>query len=739
MERRNILNRSKVVIAIGALVMAAPVLVSTLFGGALAARPGPPSDPLTNAVMRNIDIEYARHIIQTLSDMGDATALDGSSLGFRSVGSGAGRQAADFVEAEMNRIGLTDVVQEAFPADVWEFRGAWLDVPDLGRIQAVSFGGSPATGDLITAEIANVRCGGRNGFAQDVVGKIVLAAFCPNQQWVDTLTDEAKERGAIAVVVYAVNSGDPQTSGKIETHDSAGMSEDSIPLLSISRDHGLAIINQLDQNAPDTLEVTAYSDIRIVPKESGGLGYNVVGALPGHNYGTPDAEFIILSSHHDAWFFGGMDDNSGVAATLVLAEAIKKATDELGTALDRTLIFTTRGPHEFGIRNTSFDWAYGAWYQITHTHPEWVGRTVANLNFELMGQPHGELIGTATREMFSLLNQVFADHASTLTYGARAFKPPSIGSDTWTFSAAGIPAIDFFSAAPTYHDFYYHTQFDTIDLIDFGWLEQEFGVFADLTVRLSQTAVAPYDFQTTAKDLTKLLNAKSKWYNADTLRTIYKTYGVDSATHLNRLVAAASAFEEKAGQLDTALSNKGGIDPSDVPQINRKLRSIQAALGQSLVAMGNYEQAWFPYQQNGRDLVEMDKVVDSLSSKRVSSSDISTAIHDIRDWIGFNAFASFLSRTPYDNLLSRTSGENQLSWGTQTKIQPIVDLYDEVNALRALEFVKPVPEDDLDPIVEDIRAKIYSQAFPNLETNLEIMWRGVEDANAQIAALLASL
>jgi Iap family predicted aminopeptidase len=720
------------------MAIAAAVVVATLPGGPRAARPGPPSDPLTDAVIRNIDIEYARQIIQTLSDMGDATALDGSNLGFRSVGSAASSQATDFIEDEMNRIGLVHVVQEAFPADVWEFREAWLDVPDLGRIQAVSFGGSPATGSPITAEIVNVRCGGRNGFAQDIVGKIVLAEFCPGFQWVDTLSDEAKERGAIAVVVYADNFGNSQTPGRIQTHDSVGMNEHSIPLLTISRDHGVAIINQLDQNAPDPIEVTAYSDIRIVPKESGGVAHNAVGYLPGTRYGTPDDEFIILSSHSDAWFFGGMDDNSGVAATLVLAEAIKKATDELGIALDRTLIFTTRDAEEFGIRNTYFDWSYGAWYQITHTHPEWVGRTVANLNFELMGQPPGALEGSASREMFSLVNQVFRDHASTLTYGASAFKPPNVYTDTWTFSAAGIPAINFGSNAPDYFAFYYHTQFETIDLIDFDWLKQEFDVFADLTVRLSKTAVVPYDFQTTAKDLTDILNAKSKFYNAGTLRKIYKTYGVDSATHLNRLVAAASAFEEKADQLDTALSKKGGIDPSDVPEINQQLMSIQAALGQSLVAMGNFDQAWFPYQQNGLDLVQMDKVVDSLSSRRVSASDVTTAMRDIWEWVGFNWFARFLSRTPYDNALSRFSGENQLSWGTQTKTQPLVDLYDEFLALRAIENIKPVPEDDLDPIVDDIRAKIYSQAFPNLDANLEIMWRGVEDANAQIDALLAS-
>jgi hypothetical protein len=263
-------------------------------------------------------------------------------------------------------------------------------------------------------------------------------------------------------------------------------------------------------------------------------------------------------------------------------------------------------------------------------------------------------------------------------------------------------------------------------------------VFADLTVRLSQTAVVPYDFQTTAKDLTKTLNAKSKFYNAGTIRTLYETYGVNSATNLNRLVAAASAFEEKAGDLDTALSVKDGIDPSDVPQINRQLMSIQAALGQSLVAMGNFDQAWFPYQQNGLDLVQMDKVIDSLSSARVKSSDITTAMNDISEWIGYNWFARFLSRTPYDNFRDRFSGDNQLSWGTQTKIQPTVDLYDEFKALEAIAYIKPVPQDDLDPTVADIRAKLYSQAFPNLETNLEVMWRGLEDANAQIDALLAS-
>ncbi len=32
---------------------------------------------------------------------------------------------------------------------------------------------------------------------------------------------------------------------------------------------------------------------------------------------------------------------------------------------------------------TQFDWTVGAWEMINHVHPEWVGKTLAFINFEL--------------------------------------------------------------------------------------------------------------------------------------------------------------------------------------------------------------------------------------------------------------------------------------------------------------------------------------------------------------------
>lgn len=44
---------------------------------------------------------------------------------------------------------------------------------------------------------------------------------------------------------------------------------------------------------------------------------------------------------------------------------------------------------EWGVIDSDFDWSAGAYEQIFTAHPEWVGKVIADLNFELPALAHG--------------------------------------------------------------------------------------------------------------------------------------------------------------------------------------------------------------------------------------------------------------------------------------------------------------------------------------------------------------
>lgn len=680
---------------------------------------------ITNAAIANLDMTWAQQIIEDLSAMGT------SGFGFRGAGSASAHEASLYVRDAFTRIGLTDVALERIPLDAWEFRGAYLDVPGLGKLQAASFGGSPGTNGPITATLVDVG----NGFASDYVGKdvqgqIVLANWIGDDLWVDSMAKEAQLHGAIAIVVTTYASDYGGTPGSIENHD--GLYRPTWPpLLSISGDDGLKIIDLLGKSS-EPLVVTAFSDIVITTMAEGGYGWNVVGYLPGRNYGTKEDEFVILGDHTDAWFTGGMDNDSGTAATLVLAGAIKKAYDELGMKPERTIIFTTHEAEEYGILNAYYDWCYGAWYQVTKTHPDWVGRSVAYVNFELMGHAGLPLSINLAPELASFVHNVLAQNNARLPYGFKVTPIPHSWADHWTFTAAGIPGIEVETVDAEWDYLYYHNQFDTIDLIDFGYLGQLFAVYVDMTVRLVTTPIVPYNFAVSANNLATLLKGTNE-FGVDAMRPVYARYGLSSAD-LDRALAAAMDYQTEAADFNAV---RGSLSLSQAHALNVELMGIEAVIGQTLIAQGVWEQDWYPYQQSANDLVFLDRGIRTLEAWTPGSDTLTDAIWQL-NWVGIIWYYDYMSYENYLDQASRLCGAEVASWGLQTHLLPCVDIWNQYDALNGLARSKHVTTADLAPIIASLKDALRDQAFTELDQSFRTMWAGLEEANAQLAALVAS-
>jgi len=682
---------------------------------------GPSTDTVLSKVISNIDMKYAWGVMEKV------VSMKTSSLGFRGAGSASAIAASKYVKTQFDSIGLTNTALEKIPLDAWEFRSAYVQTHDLGKIQAASFGGSPGTNGAITAPLVNVGNGYDSSYQEvNVKDKIVIGNWIGDDYWVDSMAMEAYLHGAKAIIVTTYDSDYGNQPGAIECHD--GLYRPYWPpLISISGDDGLKVIAELNGNPG--MSVTVFSDIKMTLASKGGFGYNVVGYLPGKNWGTPQDEYLILGDHTDSWFTGGMDDTSGTAATLTLAKAFKKTFDQLKTKPDRTMIFTTHEAEEYGILNTYYDWCYGAWYQIEKVHPEWVGKSVAYINFELMGMAGLPFDSNLAPELASFVHNVFGQNNAKLPYGHKVTAIPHSWADHWTFSAAGIPGIELETVTDEWDAAYYHNQFDTIQIIDPTYLKNIFEVSADLSLRLLTLPVSPYNFETTGNNLIKTLTSGD--YDANLLYPIYAKYGIDPEKNMSRTLEAAQDFLANAAELNTKLNS---VSSERAHEVNVQLMSIEAILGQTLIAQGVWEDDWYPYQQSALDVIHMDDGI-SILQNLGPNNDVNDAIGTL-NWVGIIWYYDYMCKANYLDQYSKLCGAEVASWGLQTHLLPAVEIWDEYDDLHQVAYDK---NPDVSGVITSLQGKMVSQALHNLELSFETMWMGLENANGQMDTLLASL
>ena len=135
-----------------------------------------------------------------------------------------------------------------------------------------------------------------------------------------------------------------------------------------------------------------------------GVTYNIMGKIRGK---SSDYQ-ILVGGHYDMHFFGFQDDNCAVGLVLAMAKAMKDS----GYQPENDIVFCLHGAEEWGASYSQFDWTVGAWEMINHVHPEWVGKTLAFINFELPAYEFDTYTTTySAPEMFAMLDYFANDYA----------------------------------------------------------------------------------------------------------------------------------------------------------------------------------------------------------------------------------------------------------------------------------------------------------------------------------------
>jgi Iap family predicted aminopeptidase len=531
-------------------------------------------------------------------------SLGTSELGYRLGGTSADNAAAERLAEQMREMGLSRVRLEPVPLDVWEVKGASVTVD--GRTMTCSqFPGVPPTpAEGITTEVVYVEGGAAANYeGKSVEGKIVLVDLMLDSWWLNLPAHEATLQGA-AAVVFTFSPDDP--SYYSFAPDALGSNDalygfEWVPAVYLARRDGDWLKAEL---ARRPVTATLKNDVEVTLEEQGGVGYNVVGELPG---ARETDEKVVIAAHHDAYFRAGMDDTSGSTQVLTIA----KAMTSIAYRPQRTVVFFFTTAEEFGYSDAYYDFLVGSSYAMNHTHSDWPGTVAGMINLEAQGGREGRIRINASTDLRPWIEGILEGDPELAIYGADV-----LGVSSWTdgfpFATAGIPNVTF-SASGADYEGRYHTNYDVQQLID--W--QYFGTMAKLEFRLAEEldrGLLPYRLENQADDLAASVNEEE-----------LGALGVDAEV-TERLMGALRRYRESAGAYE---KRKSALPNGRHAELNRALMKIQKTLGSNLTTLGPEVTAVYPHQPLLADSRNIQKALVAIQSSRVDPEAARQALADV--------------------------------------------------------------------------------------------------------------
>jgi len=577
-------------------------------------------DPEALAIAESLPItgKRLRAIVRDLSEIGSC------DLGYRVTGTPEDKATAEYVASNLRRAGLDGCGTERVRVDGWRLSGASVAIAGGKTYQATSFGGVPGTGPRgITARFVDVGRGDRKALeGMDLAGAVVLcdwdrAAYPPRLAGL-----ELGRRGVRAIVINCPPGGPYyQAPNALGAFDS-GWHDGAPPFVLIRKEHAADIRKKLaggDARATVTLDAKLSRDA---------VGYNSIGYLGDGDPRKP----IVIGAHHDGWNHGAWDNATGVASLIVMAEALQQA----GINPRHRMAFSSRTGEEYGMVGSDCDWCVGAWEQVAHTHPDWGANAAFHLCLEASGHP--------TMRMIMLTPPDLARWArgACRTGEAKGWldtgwysDSPSTGTEQWPFLIRGVPGVTAFNWDRWFEKALYHTQFDTLDALDFNKLEKQVRFFSYLLLMAD-------------RDPDGILNHADR---ARHLKAAVKDCGVPTA----------------------------GIERAAERHGKRKGRAAFTKVGTELSAVDSSIETCYPHTQFAKDLRELNAARTAL----MAEDDRRAARHLLR--VGDNKVAALLSRDAHATHLERRA-QNKKSehWVGASHLPVGPNLWDEIASLQGI-------------------------------------------------------
>lgn len=407
------------------------------------------------------------------------------AFGYRRAGTPPAGKAEKYIYDKLKEAGIEDVKYETLNFERWWPEKHQLTIiadetPGVSEDQTIDtfptwFSGSTPP-DGITAEVVYVGFGTKNEFDEVDVkdkialieGKMILNFFPTHNEAVFNTIGVAKKKGALAVIC---TNGSPLDAiayvVPIQGCD--------LPVLSISSPDGTYL-----KHLCTRFQKKLITKLVSISKTGPATSNTIIGTLPGK---TDD--IILIGTHTDSTFTGALDNAAGNAGLIALAQHYAKVSIE---NREKTMLFVGWTGHECGgIGSKAF----------VKMHEDMLSKIATYVLLDGFGcsgyynQADGGIVPTGTDErrgLFVSANSILLSFVldAVMKYqllpavyvSARAFpvadQPPFIAKEVPSILIIGKPI-------------FYHTKYDTIDLIRPDQLERSLKAHIEIIDKIQAT------------------------------------------------------------------------------------------------------------------------------------------------------------------------------------------------------------------------------------------------------------
>lgn len=650
-------------------------------------------DSLSEECIKNIldsaDVRYSYNLAKELENI-----RSNPVLGYRSAGSEAEHEAGELIFNRMVEAGFANVRKDRVDVDSWEFKRAVIKAGygDVEReLQLGAYQTNFVTDGYESVQIVDAGKGTLEDYEElerlgiSVEGKLVMAEINQREEWwINFPVYQAKLKGAKGFIAVQAGGYGEVAENALNAQDIAGPSD--APAFSISRADAdfikkcMVLENKGAQARECTVLFDAYT--KVMP---GASSYNIVGEIPGEN---PD-RMILLSGHYDSYFSGFQDDNTAVSMLIEIGRMLIKS----GYKPHNTIILCAMAAEEWGVINSKYDWSTGAYEEVFTVHPEWKGKVIADLNFELPAFAHGNKdYVRSTYEYRNFFRKILKEYPGDLheAYpdGVGTKAPIQTWSDDFSVAISGIPSTVNEFAGGKFMESHYHSQYDSDEFYDEKVYLFHHKLYAYILVRLDNLNVAPVDFTILSDELLHRFDREicEDRQTADEFIQAVTDLKAE-AERVNAVIEGRNYPQDMpAGGDDTyGTENEGRMTRNeDDARIEAELLKAFALAQDTLVTLNWQDDVLFPYETAMNDVVFLGKAIDALNSEKDADKPL-IRIKNALNWIyriDNNQYAFKFERAVYEYFTGYVLNQprERLKWG-YGRIIHHENLYEVVRSL----------------------------------------------------------
>lgn len=637
---------------------------------------------MQEAVIKNIDTDYSYQLAKRMEQF-----RSNEKLGYRPAGSRAEFLTGEMLKEEMQKLGLSEVCKNAVTVDGWEFKHAELTFETKDGKKHTALLGAYQTNFVTDGEQEfSLMYLGKGTEADyegtDVTGKLVLVDINQRDEWwINYPVYQAHLKGAAAVIAVQCGGYGEVDAKALNAQDIAG--PEDAPAFSISREDAKLLRKLLDGEKELTVRLDADSRVK-----RDCTTYNISGCIPGKH---PE-RMVLLSAHYDSYFSGFQDDNTAIAMMFGIA----KTLIESGFKPNNTIVFCAMAAEEWGVVDSNFDWSTGAYEQIFTAHPEWVGKVIADLNFELPALAHGTRARIRCCYEYVHYIKEYLDGLPELTKAypevTSVTAPIETWSDDFSMAIAGIPSMVNDFTGGSFMETHYHSQFDNDDFYDEAVYRLHHELFALLILALDETAVVPLDFSPVLERViaggSRIVTAAEEILSQTKKNQIGQEQIATAAKKLIQVTEEAQKKEKQSYDQTAAINARyhmllanGNMEEAEQHFVENRSREekLLAKFKQEqdcFVRIDWYGEVFFPHEILWKNIGLLQDTIDALEQ-----SDVDKALEKIYQ-VDNNAYAFMFDEYVYRHFTDYVFNQpkERLKWGYGRLLEH-EDLYHVVKCL----------------------------------------------------------